>query len=144
MEELIVRNSIEIHAPVDRVWRTLTTPELTRQYMHGCEAVCDWRCGSPLLWKGATDGRVYVQGRIVEIQHERRLEYTVCDPNNPLEEESASSVHVVYELEPQPMGTRLHVSQGDYAGLDHGRERYKESVNAWGKVLAKLKEIAER
>jgi len=48
--------------------------------MFGCYAETDWKPGSPLLWKGAADGKLYVKGRVVSIEPPHRLVYTVIDP----------------------------------------------------------------
>src|SRR6201995_4390104 len=85
MEPLLVKNTIALQAPANKVWDALTNPEQTKKYMFGCETVSDWKVGSSLLWKGSYEGKemVFVKGNIVDILPNRLLVYTVIDPNNP-------------------------------------------------------------
>jgi uncharacterized protein YndB with AHSA1/START domain len=74
--ELIVTNSISINAPASKVWDALVNPAQTKKYMFNCEAVSDWKVGSPLLWRGSYNGSpdmVFVKGNIVDIQPEKFL-----------------------------------------------------------------------
>ena len=52
MGELIVKKSIKINSSASKVWQVLTNPELTKQYMFGCEIISDWKVGSPVIWRG--------------------------------------------------------------------------------------------
>ena len=65
MTELFIRKSIETSASAEALWKVLTENEFIEQYMFGCMADTDWKPGSPLLWKGAADGKLYVKGHIV-------------------------------------------------------------------------------
>ena len=98
MTALEVRQSIEVEAPVSALWRVLTENEFIRQYMFGCNAESDWKPGSPLLWKGAADGVLYVKGRVVSIDPPRRLVYTVIDPNSSIADIPSNYLTVTYEL----------------------------------------------
>ena len=71
---LIVKNSITINVPVSKVWDALTNPEQTKKYMFGCQALSDWKKGSPLRWEMIYEGEpfVAVKGNIVEIFEESR------------------------------------------------------------------------
>ena len=75
--ELIVRKTIKLNASVSEVWEALTNPEMTKKYMFGSEVVSDWKVGSPLEWKGMSEGKevVYVKGNIVEIVQGRLLRF---------------------------------------------------------------------
>lgn len=142
-KELTVTDSIAINAPAAKVWDTLVNPEMTKKYMFGCEALSDWKPGSPLIWKGATDGKVYVTGKIVEIEKEKLLRYTVFDPNGGLKDIPSNYLTVSYSLSSKNVETILEVSQGDYAVVENGQKRHEETVDGWGIVLQKIKEIAE-
>jgi uncharacterized protein YndB with AHSA1/START domain len=141
--EMIATDSITIDAPPSRVWDTLVNPLMTRKYMFDCEALSDWKPGSKLEWKGATDGKVYVTGYVVEIENERLLRYTVFDPNGGLKDVPENYLTVSYTLSDVDGKTVLDVSQGDFAKAENGLKRYEETVNGWGMVMKKIKEIAE-
>src|ERR1700761_7382174 len=98
MPELIIRKSIEVAAPVETLWKVLTDPKYIPQYMFGCVAETDWQPGSPLLWKGAADGKVYVKGEVVAIDAPHRLEYTIFDPNSTIPDLPENYLTMVYEL----------------------------------------------
>ncbi len=82
MSELVIRKKIEIAASPEKVWKVLTDNEFIKQYMFNCYAETDWKPGSPLLWKAAADGKLYVKGQVVAVDPPGCLVYTVIDPNS--------------------------------------------------------------
>jgi len=146
VESLIAEVSIEVAAPPDEVWRVLTEPALTRRYMFGCEPITDWTVGSPLLWQGHADGKavVFVKGRVVAIEPGRYLQYTTFGEGMGLADEPGNYLTVTCELAPLAGGrTRLRLSQGDFARVERGRERFDESRAGWPEAAAQIKAIAE-
>ena len=146
--ELFVRNSISIDAPVEKVWDVLTNPEQTKKYMFGCETVSDWKPGSPLLWKGNYEGKemVFVKGDIVDIDPGKYLAYTTIDPNSTIDDISENYLTVTYSLSDNNGHTSLTVTQGDYTKVADGERRYKEASNngeGWNPILVEIKKIAE-
>lgn len=148
LNELIVHNTIRIHASPERVWQVLTHGEETRKYMYGCTAISDWRPGSTLLWKGVFDGveTVAVSGRVVDIEQGKFLSYTAFDPNAGLEDIPANHTTVTYNLAGDEGYTVLTVTQGDYAKVPDGKRKYDEAVMAggWGPILEEIRKIAEK
>lgn len=149
MEKLEIRNTIAINASPEKVWNVLTQPEQTKKYMFGCETVSDWQPGSSLLWRMDYEGKdfVAVKGSIVDLQPDKRLTYTVFDPNSSMEDIPENYLNVTYELIPESNHTILHVTQGDYNTVAEGGRRYRESYNngeGWNPILVQIKEIAEQ
>jgi uncharacterized protein YndB with AHSA1/START domain len=146
MPELFVRESVEINASAARVFDVLVNPNFTKQYMFGCEAVSDWKVGSPLLWKGQLDGKevVFVKGNVLRIEPARVLEFTTFDPNMGIEDVPANYLTASYRLSPKNDGVLLEVSQGDYALVANSEERYQHTVGGWGPLLSKIKTLAEQ
>ncbi len=147
-KELIIKNSITIDAPVEKVWDALTNSAQTKKYMFGCETVSDWKVGSTLLWKGTYEGKemTFVKGTIVSIEPNKKLVYTVFDPNSIIQDIPANYLNVTYELVPEKEHTVLNVIQGDYATVAEGERRYKESYNGgegWNPILIEIKKILE-
>jgi uncharacterized protein YndB with AHSA1/START domain len=141
---LIVRRSLEIKATTSRVWEVLTEPEHTKKYMFGCEVISDWTPGSPLIWRGAADGIVYVKGNLISLDEEKLFEFTVFDPNAGIEDVPANYSTVIIELIPGDGFTTLIVTQGDFAGMADGENRFLSAEAGWDMVLPKIKEMAEQ
>lgn len=146
-ESLVIRNSITIQAPKSVVWNLLVNPSETKKYMFGCEALSDWKPGSPLIWKGNYEGNemVFVKGEIVSIEPEKHLAYTTIDPNSSVEDIPENYLTVTYDLEETDGSTLLNVSQGDYTTVAEGQKRYEDTVagGGWQPVLESIKKLAE-
>jgi len=149
MEPLIVKNVITINASKEKVWDALTNPEQTKKYMFGCEAVSDWKVGSPLLWRMDYEGKdfVAVKGTIADIKPGTFLAYTTIDPNNPaMADVPENYLTVTYDLKTENGQTVLTVTQGDYNKVAEGEKRYTEAYNngeGWNPVLVQIKALLE-
>lgn len=144
---LIVKNSISINAPASKVWDALVNPEQTKKYMFGCETVSDWKPGSPLLWKGNYEGKemIFVKGNIVSIEPGKFLAYTVIDPNSGIEDIPENYLTVTYNLSVENGQAILTVTQGDYAAVGDGEQRYKHTIDGggWEPILIEIKKLVE-
>lgn len=148
MNELIVKNTIAINAPILTVWDTLVNPEQTKKYMFGCETVSDWQQGSTLEWKMDYEGKdfVAVKGTIVEIVPGKYLAYTTIDPNSAIEDIPENYLTVTYSLAEENGETIFTVTQGDYNKVADGERRYLEAYNngeGWNPILTEIKKVAE-
>ncbi len=141
---LFIRKEIILDAPVSKVWEALTKPGYTRQYMYECDAISDWRKGSPLIWKGHKDGKVYVKGEIVDIDPEKLLRFTTFGADSKLPDIPANYSGVTYTLTPEDGKTKLIVIDGDFAKIADGEARYKDSVEGWNMTIPKLKAAVEK
>ncbi|MBS1597870.1 MAG: SRPBCC domain-containing protein [Bacteroidetes bacterium] len=144
---LIVTNTIEINAPVSKVWDALTNPTQTKKYMFGCETVSDWKKGSALLWRMIHEGKefVAVKGIIEDIQPEKFLAYTTIDPNSGIADVPENYLTVTYTLNSEGQQTVLTVTQGDYSKVGEGDKRYKETMDGggWTPILVQIKKLVE-
>lgn len=148
MDTLTITNTITIHATSAQVWDALTNPAKTKIYMFGCETVSDWVPGSPLLWRMEHEGKalIAVKGNIVEIQPEKRLVYTVFDPQSAVADIPDNYLTVTYTLVPSNGQTVLTVTQGDYLTVADGPRRYEETYNngeGWNPILVEIKKLVE-
>ena len=144
MTELLIRKSIYVNAPVETLWKILTDPAFIPQYMFGCNAETDWKPGSPLLWRGAADGVVYVKGYVVEAEPPRHLAYTIFDPNSKLADTPANYLTMSYNLkEHGSLGSILEITQGDFSAVEDGQNRYQHSLDGDDSVLIGIKKLAE-
>lgn len=146
---LLIKNTISINAPVTKVWDALVNPEQTQKYMFGCEALSDWKPGSPLIWQMIHEGKEFipVKGHIVEIQPGQLLSYTVIDPHNPnIPDIPENYLTVTYSLSVDNGTTLLTVTQGDYNKVADGEKRYQEAYNSgegWNPILLEIKKLLE-
>lgn len=146
MNALTVEQEMQIHASAERVWSILTDSLYIRQYMFGCIAESDWKPGSSLLWKGATDGHLYVKGRVVAIDAPRRLEYTVMGADTELADVPENYLTTVYAIKPRSDGSvYLKLSMADFNSVAEGKKRYEDMMagGGWKSILMKVKELAE-
>jgi uncharacterized protein YndB with AHSA1/START domain len=144
MAELLIRKNIDVDAPIEALWKVLTDSEFIRQYMFGCNAETDWKPGSPLLWRGAADGVVYVKGNIVSIEAPFRLVYTVFDPNSKIPDTPSNYLTMTYYLKKRgDRASSLEVIQGDFAAVENGQKRYEDSNDGDNSLLVSIKNLAE-
>ena len=144
MTALEIRKSIEVDAPAATLWKILTDNQFIQQYMFGCYADTDWKVGSPLLWKGAADGKLYVKGKIVAIDAPHRLAYTIIDPNSSMADIPSNYLTMTYTLKERGTNNSvLEVTQGDFASVEDGEKRYQDSLGGGDMILPAIKKLAE-
>jgi uncharacterized protein YndB with AHSA1/START domain len=147
-DKLAVVSSIEINAPASKVWDALVNPAQTKKYMFGCEAISDWKPGSPLLWKGIYAGKdvIFVKGIILEIQPDKLLKYTVIDPNSDMPDIPENYLNVAYQLSEENGKTVFTVVQDGFENAADGEKRYKDTYNngeGWNPILIQVKKLVE-
>jgi len=145
MTERFIEKTIDIDAPAEVLWKILTDNEFIPQYMFGCKAETDWKPESPLLWRGAADGKVYVKGKIVTFNAPYLFEYTVIDPNNPaLADVPENYLTMTFQVKDRGTdASTLEVRQGDFTAVANGEQRYKDTVGGDDYLLVAMKKIAE-
>lgn len=149
MTGLLIRKSIDVDAPVETLWKILTDSDFIRQYMFGCNADTDWKPGSPLLWRGAADGVVYVKGHVVRFEPPYALEYTIFDPNSKIADIPSNYLTMKFDLKrhgpngSDGVGSILEITQGDFSVVEDGENRYRHSLDGDDSVLLGIKKLAE-
>lgn len=145
MTERFIEKSIDIDAPAEVLWKILTDNEFIPQYMFGCRAETDWKPESPLLWRGAADGKVYVKGKVVAFNPPYLLEYTVIDPNNPaIPDTPENYLTMTFQIKARgASASTLEIRQGDYTTVANGEQRYNDTVGGDDHLLVAMKKLAE-
>jgi uncharacterized protein YndB with AHSA1/START domain len=148
MSKLFVDKSIEINAPVSKVWDVLTGREYTAQWASEFSGgsplhiESDWKLGSPAQWKDS-EGKTIVEGNVTALEPKKLLRFTVFDVRSqkpPVTEEDG----ITYQLSEEEGKSTLHVLQGDFSAMAEGEKYRGMSAEIWDRVLPKVKELAER
>jgi uncharacterized protein YndB with AHSA1/START domain len=132
MSKFSIEKSIEINAPVSKVWRVFTDPVLTRQM--GGEYVSNWKVGSSFGWR-MLDGNIVTNGTIMKIMPEELLQHTLLNSVG-----STNSV-ITYELS-EKNGITTILAIEDFTNPIPDDE-YAEAADGWDTALGALKDIAE-
>ncbi len=145
-DSFIIRKEIDFSASKEQVWDLVTNPQMTKQYMFGCEVLSDWQLGSAVIWKGKTeDGKevVYVKGNITAVQPGQEVTFTMLDPNSGIEDIPENYVHLTYKVTPIENGARLLINQVYSKSAADAEKRYKESLTGWDMVIEVMKKLIE-
>lgn len=145
MTALMVKQVVEVAASPEKVWRVLTEPQFTRQYMYGCSPVTSWEVGSPLNWELIHEGKPMIPaaGIVLEVKAPNLLRYTVVDPNAAHAKNLKDHLEVTCTVTPTSTGSRLEFLQGDFSTVADGANRYADSTAGGDTLLLQIKAIAE-
>jgi uncharacterized protein YndB with AHSA1/START domain len=143
-KSLFTSDEIYIETPAQTIWEVLINPEMTKQYMFGCEVICDWEIGSPILWKGVQDGVVYVKGNLLQFDPCNIFSFSVFDPNATYPDIPENYLVATYTLSEKNNRTHLKVIQGDYLKVADGQKRYQDSIDGggWAPVLESIRKLS--
>lgn len=143
-----IRAEVEIAAPVDRVWKALSTGE----------GIAAWFCGRLVgsvdvgsvvtLDFSSTDGCGACEARIEAIEPQARFAYSWhpgedCSLDHYPEDELTL---VEFFLEPSGEGTRLKVVESGFAKIPEERRAacFKANTSGWEYELKELVEYVEQ
>jgi uncharacterized protein YndB with AHSA1/START domain len=127
-----IERTIEINAPVSRVWQVFTDPALTRKM--GGEYVSDWSVGSSFGWMGL-DGTMLTNGTILQILPEKLLQHDLYDSVG-----SIKSV-ITYEFGERGQVTILYAREEFSRPITN--TEYADAVEGWDAALLAVKDVAE-
>lgn len=133
--------SILVRAPRADVWRALTDPAAVKQYFFDTDLVTDWEPGSPLLFRGEYDGKVYEdRGTVRAFDPERSLSFDYWSSMSGLEDRPDTRQLIVYELAERDGAIEVTVRQSN---VDTA-ERAQHSAENWKVVLEAMRKFVER
>lgn len=138
--DLVLHKSIDITAPIAKVWDTLVNPDHIKKYLFGTQTISDWKAGSPISFVGSWEGKEYSDGgTILRIEKEKLLEYTYWSSMSGTADVPENYSTLTFEIAPEGNGTRLTLLQRGFPtqeSLDH-------SASNWAAVMGGLKLVAE-
>ena len=73
-----------------------------------------------------------------------RLVYTVIDPNSAIADVPSNYLTITCELkERNARASTLVITQGDFAAVENGENRYKDSISGGDSIMVAIKKVAE-
>ena len=137
---LTLKKTLKIEAPVLDVWKALTDPEKLKQMMFGCEVVTDWEIGSQILFKGSWEGQEFVdKGTIRDFQEGKSYEYDYWSNFSGLSDSPENYSIISFELIESMNGTIVALEQRNFAT----DTMYEHSDKNRDIALSSLKELIE-
>ncbi len=127
--------SIDIDTSVEAAWRELTKTGEVQYPMFNAVLETDWETDSPLYYYKPDRTRIFVVGRVVEVEPERRLVHTYRFTD--LDE---TETLVTWEFEQLPSGVRVTVT---HSGFTDQVATHKRVGGGWKLILATLQSILE-
>jgi uncharacterized protein YndB with AHSA1/START domain len=136
-----IRSSTTIDAPIERVWRAITTPSEMKEWFFGVDTEADWRPGGRLIHRGEYGGKPYVdKGEIVEFVPPRRLVHTHWSDVSGLPDAPQHYQLVAWDLTERDGRTELVISERNLPS----EAAAKTSEQGWASALDALKALLER
>ncbi len=138
---LTAEASININAPVERVWEALIDPKAIQYYMFGAQVTSEWREGSSITWKGEWQGKSFEdRGKILQLVPQRLLQYSHFSPLSGMPDKPENYHTVTVEILPNETHTHVTLNQDNNATEE---ERIHSKQN-WEMMLASLKKFLEQ
>lgn len=138
MDKPLLIYSTFIKASPESVWRALTEGEFTREYWGGRNIASDWNVGAPVKYLRG-DGRVDVEGEVLEALPPHRLSYTFHMLVSESHQAEAPTV-VTFEIEALGEVVKLTLTH-EYS--DRGSKTFETTYYGWPAILSSLKSLLE-
>jgi len=134
-------SGILINAPIERVWDTVTRPELVKQWQYGSDLLTDWSIGGKIAFHSEWESNVYEQwGTVLEFKPCQSLRYSLFAPRPGLEDRPENYFTMSYILSGEGEGTLLTIERND----NRPDAEENQEADADGQaVLSMLKQLAE-
>jgi len=129
--------TIYIASTPEKVFQALIDTDATAKFWFGNAVVSDWKVGAPV--KFHREGKLIVQGKVLEYDPPRRLSYTFHSMHEPFNGTEALS-RVVIDLERQKDQVKLTVTHDDFV---EGSKVFDSISRGWPLVLSSLKSYLE-
>ncbi|CAN5277432.1 SRPBCC family protein [soil metagenome] len=133
--------TISISAPASEVWKAITTPAITKEYLFGTHVKSDWKEGSTISYEGEYQGHTYMdKGTILKVEPNKVFQSTYWSSMGDKEDKPENYNTITYTLTELGNQTQLTITQDNI----QTEESRKHSAENWKAVLQKLKELVEK
>lgn len=133
-------STIHIKASPEKVWDTITKPELVKLWQYGSDLITGGKVGDDIRFKTAWEDKIFEQwGTLLEIKPNELLRYSLFAPRPGLEDKPENYFEMNYVLTSENDQTKLVILQID----NRPGAVQEEPQGEENPVLQLLKEIAE-
>jgi uncharacterized protein YndB with AHSA1/START domain len=133
-------STIKINASTQKVWDTITKPELVKLWQYGSDLLTTWEIGSDIKFRTEWEGKVFEQwGKVLEMRPNELVKYSLYAPRPDLEDKPENYFIMTYVLTHQDGQTQLKIIQED----NRPNAAQEEPQGEENPVLKSLKELAE-
>ncbi len=134
--------TMNINAPIERVWEGITNPDMIEQYMMGARVDTDWKVGDPITWKITTNGKSYQdKGEILVVDRPHCLSFTHWSPLSDAEDVLENYHMVTFDLSETNGATSLNLTQSDNQSQEAASQMANEG---WKPMLENLRKLLEQ
>lgn len=131
---------ITINASMQKVWDTITKPELVKQWQYGSDLITNWVVGDDIKFRTEWEGKVFEQwGKILEMQPIKLIKYSLFAPRPGLKDKPENYFIMSYILKKENRQTKLEIIQEDNSA-EAVQEKPQGEENP---ILQSLKKLAE-
>jgi uncharacterized protein YndB with AHSA1/START domain len=133
-------STIKLNASLDKVWDTITKPELVKLWQYGSDLLTSWEIGSDIKFRTAWEDKVFEQwGKVLEFRKNEVLKYSLFAPRPDLEDKPENYFIMSYVLTQIDGQTKLEIIQEDNRPNAVQEEPQGEETP----ILQSLKDVAE-
>jgi uncharacterized protein YndB with AHSA1/START domain len=131
-------STIKINASIQKVWDTITKPELVKRWQYGSDLLTTWEIGSDIKFITEWEGKLFEQwGKVLEVRPNELVKYSLFAPD--LEDKPENYFIMSYVLTQQDGQTQLEIIQED----NRPNAVQEKPQGEENQVLKSLKELAE-
>ncbi len=133
-------STIYIKASPEKVWDTITKPELVKLWQYGSDLITGGKVGDDIRFTTAWEDKIFEQwGKLLEIKPNELLRYSLFAPRPGLEDKAENYFEMNYVLTAENDGTKLVILQID----KRPGAKQEEPQGEENPVLQLLKQTAE-
>ncbi|MBK7307711.1 MAG: SRPBCC domain-containing protein [Chitinophagaceae bacterium] len=133
-------STININTSPEKVWETITKPELVKLWQYGSDLTTDGKVGDDIRFTTAWEDKIFEQwGKLLEIKPNELLRYSLFAPRPDLEDKAENYFEMNYVLTAENDGTKLVILQID----NRPGAKQEEPQGEENPVLQLLKQTAE-
>ncbi len=133
-------STIIINASTEKVWDTITKPEIVKLWQYGSDLLTTWEIKSDIKFRTEWEDKVFEQwGKVLEFRPNELVKYSLFAPGPDLEDKPENYFIMSYVLTNENGQTKLEIIQED----NRPNAVQEEPQGDENPVLMSLKHLAE-